>query len=125
MLCYLTSGRSNSQVRLLKHEQIVRQGERMWLVWRRHGRNRRQICPERLRQAIERYLSVCAAQNSQPQAYLFTAWPGGRSSGAPLSLSTVCKLVKKYARQAGLGSELTVRTLQSTAREERGHEYHR
>lgn len=124
-LCYLSSGRRNSQVRLLQHGQLLRKDERMWLVWRAKGRLQRQLCSQQLMGALDQYLSLCGQADGDPQAYVFTAWPGGRSKGAPLSMSTVCRLVKKYGGQAGLGSDLTLKVLRETGKENKRHEYHR
>jgi hypothetical protein len=74
--------------------------------------------------ALDQYLSLCGQADDDPQAYVFTAWPGGRSKGAPLSMSTVCRLVKKYGGQAGLGSDLTLKVLRETGKENKRHEYH-
>jgi integrase len=124
-LCYLSSGRRNSQVRLLRHAQLESKGERLWLTWQASGRFRRELCPERLKHAIDRYRILSGVADPSPQDYLFTAWPGGKPSPAPLSTSTVCRLVKMYAARAGLGADLTVQVLRDTGKEGRRREYHR
>jgi hypothetical protein len=68
---------------------------------------------------------MCGQPDPHPQAYLFTAWPAGKARQAPLSSSTVSRLVKKYAARAGLGADLTVKVLRDTGKEDRRREYHR
>jgi site-specific recombinase XerC len=125
-LCYLTSGRGNNQVRSLQYKQIIRQAGRTWLVWLDGDRSRREACSPQLQQALERYLAEWHAADRTAQAYVFTAWTGGRSNGRPLSDSMVCRLAKKYSRQAGLEEDVNTKLLQITAREEkRTHAYRR
>jgi hypothetical protein len=59
------------------------------------------------------------------EAYLFTAWPGGRSSERPLSTSATNRLVKKYRQRAGLDIEITLRMLRNTAMEGKRNAYYR
>jgi site-specific recombinase XerD len=122
-LCFLTSGHRNSEMRLLRHKQIVREGKRTWLTWRKNGQYRREACPARLGEALERYLSECETETLDKEGYVFTAWPGGKSTGAALAITTVCRMVKKYAKKAGLKETVTVTTLRNTALREKRNEY--
>jgi integrase len=101
-LAYITTGARNSQVRCLRYKDLLAGGLPL---------------PPGLRRALDRYLQACP-QRLKPQDYVFTAWAGGRPSGRPLAAVTVCKLAKKYARLAGLGTWVTVESLR------RPHERH-
>lgn len=124
-LCYLTSGHRNSEIRLLKHKQIVREGGRTWLIWWKNGRYRRETCPTQVGEALERYLSECEPEKQDKEGYVFTAWPGGKSTGAALRVTSVCRIIKMYAKKAGLKETVTVTTLRNTALREKRNEYRR
>jgi site-specific recombinase XerD len=124
-LCYLTTGAKGSEIRRLKHKQVLTQGERTWLIWQSPGRNRRELCSPRLREALETYLREPGMAERGGEAYLFTAWPGGRSTERPLSISNTNKLINKYRKMAGLGADITLKVLRNTALEEKRNAYHR
>ena len=66
---------------------------------------------------VFRISSISSEAQRGSETYLIAAWPGGCSSGSSRSLSTVCLLVKKYAKVAGLDPGLRVTMLQNTARQ--------
>jgi site-specific recombinase XerD len=124
-LCFLTTTGTSGGIRRLTHRQVVSHAQRTWLVWQAPGRNWREPCCPRLQEALEIYLSEPGMADRDPQALLFTAWPGGRSTEVPLSMSTVSKLLRKYARRGGLSSALTIRILRKTALEEKRNAIYR
>jgi integrase/recombinase XerD len=116
-LCYMTTRRRTSLVRLLRRRNFVRFGRESWLQFGTGESMRISLCSELLQQAIQLYLDSCGSDGFSPDAgladddYLFSDCRGGKPSGRPLSLATVCHLVKKYARLAGLDPRITVHTL--------------
>lgn len=123
-LCYITTGRRTSEVRRMQYKNILAAGDRLHphggplLEWGAGKKRRRESCPPQLWQALQAYLGDCLGEHRQ-EGYLFTAWKGGSSTGKPLAPDTVCKLVKKYARLAGLGSWVTVERLRRFDGEEK------
>jgi integrase/recombinase XerC len=110
-LCYMTSRRRTSLVRLLRRRNFVRFGREAWLQFGTGESMRLSFCSEPQQQALQLYLDSCGSDRLAPDDYLFSDCRGGKPSGRPLSLATVCHLVKKYARLAGLDPRTTVHTL--------------
>jgi integrase len=112
-LCYITTRRRTSEVRRLRYRDIKGlEAGRLVIVPTQSGRPATGLSTRdiRLREALQSYLDECGRQHC-PDDYIFTAWRGGKSSGKPLTTDAVCKLVKKYARLASLGTWITVETL--------------
>jgi site-specific recombinase XerD len=116
-LCYMTTRRRTSLVRLLRRRNFVRFGSEAWLQFGTGESMRLSSCSEPLQQALQLYLESCGSARLSadaglaPDDYLFSDCRGGKPGGRPLSLATVCHLVKKYARLAGLDPRITVHTL--------------
>lgn len=117
-LCYMGSGRRTSEVCRLQYKQVRLDAGQGWLRWEKGERWRRDRMGQRLQEALTHYLREGGRHDVQAEDYVFTAWLGGESSGRPLALCTVSRLVKKYARQAGLKRDITVSMLRRTRLEE-------
>jgi integrase len=112
-LCYASTGCRNSQVRCLQIKDILIASPidkdphpPAHIRFPSHS----VPCATRLWQALQSYLCAWPG-DPQPESYLFTAWRSGRPSGKPLAMVTLCKLARRYARLAGLGSWVTVECL--------------
>jgi len=114
ILTYLATGRRNSEVRLLKWGAFEEREERVWYRWSGKGRTdmRFELVPPAWK-AIKMYLkSAGRLQSIQEDDYVFTAMDGVQ----PLSIDTVRKTVKRYARLAGMDpGKVKVHTLRHTA----------
>jgi len=139
-LAYLVTGRRNSEIRLLRYGDFEFQSlpspiygrrvgdEGVYYRWSGKGRARRDQCPLPVWQSIQQYLSRSGKLESiQPEDYIFTpltdraarlpnvdqsSW----TRNQPLSSREVGRLLKKYAKRAGLNpTKIRVHTLRHTA----------
>jgi integrase len=136
-LAYLVTGRRNSEIRKLQYgdfefdcEAVISSEavRRIYYRWTGKGRSRRDECPSIVWESIQDFL--CAAdklESIQPDDYIFTPLtdraarlpnvdPARWTRNRPLSSREVGRLLKKYARRAGLDpSKIRVHTLRHTA----------
>ncbi|OGO69853.1 MAG: hypothetical protein A2Z49_09620 [Chloroflexi bacterium RBG_19FT_COMBO_56_12] len=143
-LAYLATGRRNSEIRMLRWGDFERNGGRIWYRWSGKGKDdMRNECPARLWEAIVEYLKAAGRlgkvseapdvpevpkEGMRDEEYIFTAltnkaarlpnvsaaeWVPGAQ---PLSMREVGRLLKRYARLAGLDAKkIHVHTLRHTA----------
>jgi integrase/recombinase XerD len=131
-LAYLLTGRRNSEIRLLRFNSFEPDGRTVWYRWHGKGKRRRDVCPQAVWDAVQRFLQLSGRRETiAPDDYLFTALshhgehlPNVKKTptDGPLSSVMVGRLVKKYARHAGLVPDnITVHTLRHTAAMLRKH----
>ena len=128
-LTYLSTGRRNSEVRLLKWGDIVEQHGRVHFRWNRKGEVQSDELPFETWAAIKAYLHAVGRIATMGEGeYLFTALTDRATrlrnvnaatwnpTAQPLSSREVGLLLKRYARLAGLDSkQIRVSTLRYTA----------
>lgn len=128
ILGYLLTGRRNSEWRLARLGDFEMRGKRVFYRWSGKGRdNEAQEIPKPVWDAIAVYLIGAHKANAGADTYLFTPLsdratrlPGVRAKDwsleRPISSREALRIVKCYARRAGLETEkLTVHTLRHTA----------
>lgn len=133
-LFYVYTGRRNSEVRTLRWGDFTMEGHRMMYKWRGKGKSRKDELPPPVWSVLCEYLRQAGrldrTQGIEPEEdeFVFTALSDRATRlptvdeeeweryAQPLSSRTVGKLLKKYARQAGLDAEkVHVHTLRHTA----------
>jgi site-specific recombinase XerD len=116
ILSYLMMGRRNSEVRKLRWGDFDHDGDIIYYVWSGKGRtNVRAECPAPVWIAITKFLqSAGRLELINGSDYIFT--PVEYSTAKPLSMQEVGRILKNYARAAGLDSKrLHVHCLRHTA----------
>ena len=128
-LTYLSTGRRNSEVRLLKWGDIVERHGRVHYRWTGNGEDRSDELPRETWTAIKAYLQAAGRLETMSEGeYIFTALTDRATRlknvdaitwnplAHPLSAREVGRLLKRYARLAGLDSkQIRVSTLRYTA----------
>jgi len=127
-LFYLATGRRNSEVRLLRWGDFEQGDGRVWYRWSGKGKkNQRYECPREAWEAICAYLKADGRlEDMRLEDYIFTALSEraarlpnvgkGFKARRPISMREVSRLLKLYARRAGLDPvKLKVHTLRHTA----------
>ena len=129
ILAYLLTGRRSKEIRLLQWGDLRTQGGRKQYHWVGKGKERWDDLPPPVWEAMESYLrAVGRLDEMVDDAYIFTALsdrarrlPGvGKdwSQDNAISAREVRRIVKKYAKKAGLdAAEVHVHTLRHTAAE--------
>jgi integrase/recombinase XerD len=124
---YLLTGFRNSELRTLRWGDLQRDGDRIFCRWRGKGSKTDQIeFPWPAYHAIIDFLQAAGRWEPSSTAYIFTALSdaaaylpnvnGTRRGTQPLTSAMVNRLVKKYARWAGLDhTRITTHTLRHTA----------
>lgn len=119
-LTYLLTGRRNSEVRLLTWGSFEQDGPRVWYRWSgKRKKDQRHELPLFAWNAILSYLRATdRLEMIQPGDPIFTGFDQATGSCMLTALTRreVSKLVKRYARVAGLDAEeIHVHTLRHTA----------
>jgi integrase/recombinase XerD len=106
ILGYLMLGRRNSEWRTVRWEDFERMGNEIILRWHGKGKQDQRLSVPRIL-----WKAINAIPGQSHQGYLFTA-----RGGNPLSARAVGRILKKYARLAGLEWEsIHVHTLRHSA----------
>jgi integrase/recombinase XerD len=119
ILTYLFTGRRNSEIRHLRWGDITNRGDHVLYRWSGKGKaDQLYELPGPAWSAIRQYLESAGRLGGMgPQEYIFIALSPstGRKIG-PLSAREVGRILKKYARAAGLNDrEIHVHSLRHTA----------
>jgi integrase/recombinase XerD len=117
ILAYLYTGRRNSEIRKLRWGSIEQVGDRYWYVWSGKGKNdQRYEMPCPVYEAIVlRAASMLETIKANDFIFVAVASPNSKP-GQPLSMREVGRMLKKYAKAAGLDDEeIHVHTLRHTA----------
>lgn len=129
-LCYLSTGRRNSEIRMLKWGDFSKAGNRINYRWSGKGtKDAKNELPGRAYEAILAYLKAAGRLETMlDDEYIFTALTN-RATRLPtvntaafnprnqaLSMREVGRLLKRYAKKAGLDpKKIHVHTLRHTA----------
>lgn len=116
-LCYLLTGRRNSELRLLRWSDIEQRGEQRWYLWSGKGKsNQRNELPGAAWDAIRAYLEAAGRWGQmKAEDYIFTGLFCCDQSQA-ISMREVGRLLKGYCRRAGLDTTaIHVHSLRHTA----------
>lgn len=127
-LCYIATGRRNTEIRTLQWGDLEWRGNRVYFRWSNKGKTGKHELPEQAWQAIEEYLRLAGRLDGmQPDDYIFTPLsdralclgkiaPAKWTQNRPLSAREVGRLLKFYARRAGLdGDRVHVHMLRHSA----------
>lgn len=126
-LFYVASGRRNSEVRELRWGDFIEEGGRIYYKWAGKRKRRKDEIPLRVWNAVLAYLKAAGRLELAEGDYIFTALSDSaarlatvaddwRPGVEPISMRQVGKLLKRYARRAGLRADLIhVHSLRHTA----------
>jgi site-specific recombinase XerD len=129
-LFYLSTGRRNSEARMLRWGDFEKSGGKIYYRWSGKGKkNKRFECPKTVYEVMLAYLRAAGRlEGMRDEDYIFTALNdmAGRfpqveaetwnPHAQPLSMRFVGSLLKKYCRRAGLdATKIHVHTLRHTA----------
>lgn len=125
-ICYLFTGRRNSEIRNLRWGDIESTGGDTWYHWQGKGKARKDLLPEPVIAAIYSYLKINHRLDGiQSEDYVFTAMRDCTSHlngncaraniNAPLSARQIGRLLNKYLNRSGVQTHFRVHDLRHTA----------